>query len=465
MRKTKSVLNTDSFDRRQYKELYQMSQKLKELEKKGKELLPSFPHLQGDIWASFFKMNPEIRNDLAEDLITNKMLMEKIMSNETYQKHRDSTKLDDLMSAIACMTMADKTLKWINSMINTNHELQQSYQKMIGEMGGRQSTQENRQKADEAKKDFEKNMKRVIQQEIDSFNSHITSAIEAAKETKQALKDMVSGLSPGSGKAELKKIPLRDKLTLAEKLSGNQKIREISHWTGRMKGIARKKQKTKHNQSIERSGVGMGSMVERLLPSELAMYSHPATRLDFLRRFAEGQTMLYDPNGKETLGKGPIVLCLDQSGSMEHLDTQAKGFALALMSIARKQRRDFALILFSTSAITIKFAKGKIAPNDMVELATTFLNGGTNFYAPLKQALDVIEESQFKKADLIFVTDGQASLPHAFVETFNELKNERQFNVLSVLLGHRDMYTVKLFSDEIVTAESFLDASDTAFEI
>ncbi len=75
---------------------------------------------------------------------------------------------------------------------------------------------------------------------------------------------------------------------------------------------------------------------------------HPTTKIDFLRRFVEGQTMIFEQKGKEELGKGPIILCLDQSGSMRNLDAQAKGFTLALMSIARRQKRDFCLILFST---------------------------------------------------------------------------------------------------------------------
>ncbi|MDQ0341119.1 hypothetical protein J2S00_003963 [Caldalkalibacillus uzonensis] len=36
--------------------------------------------------------------------------------------------------------------------------------------------------------------------------------------------------------------------------------------------------------AIERSGVRLGYKVERLLPSEFAMYSHPATKLDGLPR-------------------------------------------------------------------------------------------------------------------------------------------------------------------------------------
>lgn len=93
---------------------------------------------------------------------------------------------------------------------------------------------------------------------------------------------------------------------------------------------------------------------------ELAQYASRFTKTDFLRRFAEGETLQYEQKGKEALGKGPIILCLDQFGSMSGLDTQFKGFALAQMSVALT-KRDFALILFSNQARTIEYPKGKIS--------------------------------------------------------------------------------------------------------
>ena len=111
---------------------------------------------------------------------------------------------------------------------------------------------------------------------------------------------------------------------------------------------------------MERSGVTIGNDIERLLPMELGLYMHPTTKNDFLRRFVEDQTMRYEQKGQEVVGKGPIILCLDQSGSMRNLDTQSKGFTLALTSIARRQRRDFCLIVFSTRTQVIKYEKGKI---------------------------------------------------------------------------------------------------------
>jgi len=64
-------------------------------------------------------------------------------------------------------------------------------------------------------------------------------------------------------------------------------------------------------------------------------------KVDFIRRFAEGQTMMFDKKGKDTLGKGANYFSLDQSSSMRKLDTQSKGFALAMMSIAKKQKKEF----------------------------------------------------------------------------------------------------------------------------
>ena len=76
--------------------------------------------------------------------------------------------------------------------------------------------------------------------------------------------------------------------------------------------------------------------------------------------------MMYE---QKVLGIGPIILCLDQTGSMRNLDTQSKGFTLALMSIARRQRRDFCLILISNRTQVFTYEKGKIKSSDMVNLA------------------------------------------------------------------------------------------------
>ena len=142
-----------------------------------------------------------------------------------------------------------------------------------------------------------------------------------------------------------------------------------------------------------------------------------------------------------------------------------KGFTLALMSIARKQKRDFALILFDTRAITMEYPKGKITPKDMVKLTTTFLGGGTSFHSPLSKAMDVISSHRFKEADLVFVTDGAASLTKTFLDDFAEQKAKKKFSVMSVLLGGAIQETVRQFSDEVIAASTFMEAGEKVFAI
>ncbi len=497
-----SVLNTDSFDKRRFKEIYQMSEKMRELKETGSEKLPSFYSLMGDIWASLYKMKPEMKEEISKGLEMNRSFMEQIMSDQSFQSFRDFTRLDDLSSALGTVKFSEKTFEWLEQQELNNQEFKNVMKKMQKQHRQLQQIQEQlqdseqndlskknqsqQQKAEQEQiekqlnrkkkrleKSIEKSMSEFsqsLQQQISNNSSSFSHLMkEAANETKEAkndLKSLVGGIKQGSGDAELKKVPLRDQITLAEKMSSNKKIKEIAEWAGRFKQIARKKQKSKHNESVERSGVFLGNKVDRLVPMELGFYMNPATKQDFLRRFSEGQTFIYDQKGKEQLGKGPIVLCLDQSGSMNKLDTQSKGFALALMSIARKQKRDFALIPFSTITETFKYKKGKITPHDMVEMASKFLGGGTYFDKPLLSALEVIEESRFKKADIIFVTDGEAYLSEKFINDFNQKKKEKEISVLSILLGNNGVGTVKQFSDKVVKASSLKDEKSLqAFEI
>jgi len=172
------------------------------------------------------------------------------------------------------------------------------------------------------------------------LQSMLKSSMIEAKDSKDKMEKLISGMGQGNGKSEIEKVPVKEQFELAEMLQKNPNLKEIADWAGRFKQIAHAKQKHLHHESIERSGVTIGNEVDCLLPMELSNLAISQAKADFIRRFAEGQTMIHDKKGKDTLGKGPIILCLDQSGSMKKLDTQqSKGFALALMAIARKQKK------------------------------------------------------------------------------------------------------------------------------
>ena len=75
-----SVLNTDTFDRRRFKEIFEMSKGLQE--QAHEAVLPTFEPLLSDIWASFYKMKPAITVKEVDGFLSiNKLLMEVIIAD------------------------------------------------------------------------------------------------------------------------------------------------------------------------------------------------------------------------------------------------------------------------------------------------------------------------------------------------------------------------------------------------
>ena len=49
----------------------------------------------------------------------------------------------------------------------------------------------------------------------------------------------------------------------------------------------------------------------------------------------------------------------------------------------------------------------------------------------------------YERADIVFVTDGQANLPDEFIEELRSTKDKKKFECLSVLIGNEaDVQTV-----------------------
>ena len=453
----KPTINADTFDKRRYNELLHMSKGLQKVKNEGKEL-PFFDQLMGDMWSSFYKNSPQLldQEDLNPELSNNHQIMERVLNDDLFQETHEYTKLDDLHSALSTVGFSEKVFQWIEEMTDTNKDMQQAYNNMKEQ---HEQNGEGSEGFQEAMQQFSETLKEKMDQNSNRFSEMLQKTVEETKQTEKNLKDLLSGIESGKGSnEELKQMPLRDQFALAEYLKTNHKMKKIAEWAGRFKAIARSKQKSMSKESISRSGVTIGNEVDRILPSELISLSNPVTKTEFLRRFAEGQTLQYATRGKQSLGKGPIIACLDQSGSMRNIDVQSKGFVLALMSIAKRQKRDFALITFDDFTKVRQYPKGKITTKEMVELCENFMGGGTNFTKPLTQSLNLIKKDRFKNADIVFITDGVDKVSNEFLNKFSQEKKKLEFSVLSLLIGDRAKRdTVNRFSNEIHFATDFQD--------
>lgn len=471
-----NTINADAYDKRRFNELLKMSKGMNEIRETGEKEYPLFSQLMGDIWSSLYKTKPTLLpdEDISKELIPNQSYMQRVLEDESFATNREITKLDDLSSALSTISFSNKVKEWILERKKQdqefNHAVNEAMEELLNkkqrEKNGKQPTKKQQQSINKKMSALAEQLNKQFEQSpSNQIEEMMKQSVQEAKGDKDHMKQLISGLSAGNGDVEMEKIPLREKFALAEALKKSKKMKGISEWAGKFKQIAKSKQKSLYKESIERSGVTLGNEIDRLLPSELANMVIPQSKLDFMRRFTEGQTMQYDKNGKETLGLGPIILCLDESSSMTKLEEQSKGFALALMSIAKKQKRDFALISFSNKAIVREFRKGISNIKDLVDIAETFMRGGTNFYAPLRESLNLINKSSFKNADIVFVTDGEANLPNEFIQEFNDIKKKKEFECLTILLGNdTSERNVRPFSDKIIKGIDFTEA-DQAFEI
>ena len=179
----------------------------------------------------------------------------------------------------------------------------------------------------------------------------------------------------------------------------------------------------------------------------------------FYKDYLEGNLQVYNLKGVENLGKGPIIVAFDISGSMQgSREAWAKAVTIGLMTYASKQRRSFGWLCFDTEVKDRGFFPSSTPATleDKLHVAKIGTAGGTDFQTPLEAAMKIRDqEPEMKSADIVFVTDGACNLPPKFLQKFNEWKKETGTRVFGVGItdgSHREkaeMSTVEVFSDQI----------------
>ena len=201
------------------------------------------------------------------------------------------------------------------------------------------------------------------------------------------------------------------KAKVAQKLRDNKKIASIMEMAGRMQNIWKHVKSTRPNKgATEINNIEVGNNVARLLPSESVAAMHPLMKKLLWRKLTESNAMQYRLQDKEPEGRGPIVVCVDDSSSMRgDREVWAKGLALGLLLKARDEKRAFAYCTFNTDLVITmdETATKRLNPAEILEVLEVFAGGGTNFDPPLHWAFNHIEKAEvLTKADVIFVSDG-----------------------------------------------------------
>lgn len=265
-----------------------------------------------------------------------------------------------------------------------------------------------------------------------------------------------------------RRITYEDKKRALTRLRDSKKLKKLTDLIGRFREIAKEdvKKKSRDGSSSVKT-VKTGNRIQDILPSEMMQLGDERTKTNFKRKYAEKQLLVYDKESMKTQGRGPVIVCNDESGSMDGKPEEwSKALSLALLEIAQKQKRAYAYVGFASSApdsSTYEIPYGALKPDTVFDIAEKFLNGGTNFEAPLRKALDIMKNQKFKKGDILFITDGSAGISPEFLKEFKRIKKEKEFTVRTVLINigaWGSSAIVKDFSDDVVTISSLSDLDE-----
>lgn len=414
------------------------------------------------IWQSLYAGETALANDESAEAI----LLQQLFRSEAYQNLQQNAKGNVLLSTISTWRFSYVMGEWLRKHDDefANEDVDDQQSDSDSELDYNASTNSQGSGGETSRSASALQNLFMDAEALAEWQQMLEEQSEELEEVAHNVDDLLRGLAPSLGAGEASKAPVAEQIKLAEKLVNNPELRKIAEWAGRFKLKARQTRKTKKVRTILKQGMTTGNAAERLLPIEYLKSEAEESKLDFMHRFAEGRTQMYDYKKRSKPSKGAFVVCYDESGSMAELDVEGKGFVLALMAIAKKEKRDFVFIPFSGdvgySDVKV-FKKGKHNVDEMLQVAASYIGGGTNFEAPLREAMKHLEKSA-KDGDIVFITDGMCHISDEFIEAFNALKAQKKFEMLSLLVGYnKHEGLLPEVSDTVLKIHHFEDDNGT----
>ena len=453
-------LAMDSYDKRLYGEAKAATGRLRDmLETDGAP--DTLDPLARDLFAALYKAQPDLLPDervAGRPLKTNRPFLETLLEDPKTYETRATTTLDELYATAAATAATEEYLNQLGDTLE------------LAPPPAGPSDADDDSESDEGSEDAGgPGGEAPAGPSGRALRKAARAVADAARTEAEDLADAMDswGIEP----ADLKTVPLRERLELARRLRGPD-LKRLADLVGRMRNLSRAKAR-------EKVASGRPDDPARVLPSELSALASKSRvrRLDFLRRFVEGRVLHYELRRDEKKARGPIVALVDCSSSMQGTRMEwaaAVGLALADMATHKGPSggRPCALVFFNAKVVREVFFEGNSArdPRKLLEAATVGANGGTEYVAPIARGVEIVGgEASFSGADLVLVTDGECALPERFLEALLAEKERLSLSLHSVLIGHRGpLPELARYSDEVhalgPAMQGAQDAASSIFE-
>jgi uncharacterized protein with von Willebrand factor type A (vWA) domain len=409
------------------------------------------------------------------------MTMDKVMGAGVYDELRTWTRLDDWAAAMGTVSLAVRLAEHFDEqqdLLNKAQDVKDQEEQVLAAM--------------KAMSDFEDRL--VSDDEIDEFLDGLEASLDALGEAAEELEDAagaqqyslrqavqegmddaldsaedVVGLVQnfGTHPGQWERLDPRVRMELAHRLQKSRKLHEIAKMVGRIKRMAVGEWSRRVIHGVDEVyDVTIGNDLEHVLASELTYLADPDAEDIFWVKYLEGTLLNYQLRGTEKANRGAIICLVDNSGSMAgEQEIWAKGVAMALLEIAKRERRDFYGIHFGSAHELLEwyFPKGDVNLEDALDYAEHFFNGGTDFETPIGRAVDVLE-SQFRdesatKGDIVMITDGECAVSAEWLTRFVNAKEQLDFKLFGCLIGWHSRVLDEL-SDKMFTIKDITSGGD-----
>ncbi len=401
----KHAIKCDMFDVDLFENLKEQSEKLKQQDTELGKKLPTFPDFHQDVFDALYKYVPQHERavNMRPGWEPNHIIADGMLNDPLWKDLRVNTMLDEFPAAIATEVLTAHMAQFLPDV------------KAMPKKGKKDNP--------EGRTPEERALMRALKKAIGAASTE-------AEEMTQAT--TCWGNHPGMAH----KLPYKEKVLLAERIRRSNILRQLAKIAGKFRNLALSTQRTKIERGNEEVySVEMGDRIDLMLPQEMINMCDAQLEIELFRRISNRGILQYALRDRKKLTKGPIVCCIDNSGSMSgDREVWSKAVALGLLEICNLQKRKFVGIHFShgSNIKTFEFEPNKYSLNQVLDFVEWFFNGGTDFEKPLDVAADMVDMNP--RADIIMITDGECDVSDDWLVDFLAWRDEMECTVFGVLI-------------------------------
>lgn len=473
--KTDRVLKSTKIETAIFEDLREDTPELTDYADKGKKKLKSFESLIEDVFQSIYGLKPRYVDEQEMSAISkefNKSILSDLMADDNYSAVKSVCEGKELPAIGATEEFTKSLLENLGSLMNKatggkgqvngldimekdKESLMQALSELIDELKNALPEQKEaiEQKAvrtankiadkEEQIQNFSEIVRKGLKQNGTKIKEVVASAVYSASQRAEEIKGTV--MAWGNGGSNMQKNPANTEIL--KRTAASSRLKYIAQFLGRYKEMLNSKRLAGYTYGLgEKYDVEYGNNINRALTSELSMLAAPELIPLFLKKYQNKKLKQYRKREPVFKGKGDIIVCLDESQSTFG-ENSAYGMAIAMVlyEICRINHTNFALVHFACDIKVDCFPKDEpFDPQKMLDCAETFLSGGTDFEAPLKEVFSLYANQQLEKPDIVFITDGECDVSDEFLEIFKEFKADTGAKLTGILLDKGSNFSFSL---------------------